>query len=56
MKTKYPTAPLHTERLDIVLPAHLKHQLFETAAQRGMSASLVVREALAAFVDNQRAA
>lgn len=56
MKTKYPTAPQHTERLDIVLPAHLKRQLFETAAERGHSASLVVREALIAFVDNKHAA
>lgn len=56
MKTKYPTAPLHTERLDIVLPAHLKHRLFETAAERGLSASMVVREALVAFVAYQNAA
>jgi predicted DNA-binding protein len=56
MKTKYPTAPLHNERLDIVLPAKLKRRLFETAARRGLPAAMVVREALAATLDAHRAA
>lgn len=55
MKTKYPAAPLHDERFNIVLPAPLKRRLFETAAKRGLPASIVVRQALATFIDGEAA-
>jgi hypothetical protein len=55
MKTKYPVAPLHDERLNIVLPAPLKRSLFESAARRGLPASMLVREALVAFTSGKAA-
>lgn len=48
MKSKYATVPAHDERLNIVLPATLKRQVFETAASRGIPASQLIRQAIAA--------
>lgn len=56
VKSKYATVPAHDERLNIVLPATLKRQVFEKAASQGIPASQLIRQAIAAVASEALAA
>ncbi|WP_375450617.1 hypothetical protein [uncultured Devosia sp.] len=47
---RFASAPNMDERIVVAVPAHVKAKLFETAVERGLSASVLVRQALSQFV------
>jgi hypothetical protein len=54
--TRYDQTPVHDERLVIAVPAEVKRHIFAIATKRGMPASVLIRQALAALTDEPRAA
>lgn len=53
--TKFDQLPNCDERLVVAVPAALKAKVFANATRRGLSASIVVREALVAFTSGKAA-
>jgi hypothetical protein len=55
-KSKYSNPNLMDERLTIAVPADTKAQVFKAANARGLPASLFIRQAIAAAIQESRAA
>lgn len=53
---KFDQLPNLDERLVVAVPTETKAQLFALAAKRGISTSMLIRQALAVVVDEPRAA
>jgi hypothetical protein len=53
--TRFDQQPNFEERLTVAIPADLKAKVFAHATRRGLPASIVVREALAAFTSGKAA-
>ena len=47
--SRFDQRPNFEERLTVAIPADLKAKVFAAATRRGLPASILVREALAAF-------
>jgi len=50
--TRFDQRPNFEERLTVAIPAELKAKVFALATRRGLPASYVVRDALAAAIAN----
>lgn len=48
--SRFASTPNMDERIVVAVPAHVKAKLFEAAVDRGLSASVLVRQALSQFV------
>jgi predicted DNA binding CopG/RHH family protein len=55
-RSKYSNPELMDERLTVAVPAETKAMVFEAASKRGLPASLFIRQAIAAAMDEPRAA
>lgn len=55
-RSKYSQPGQMDERLTVAVPAETKARVFEAASKRGLPVSLFVRQALAAAIQEPRAA
>nr|WP_295889295.1 hypothetical protein [uncultured Devosia sp.] len=53
---KFDQLPNCDERLVVAVPTEVKARLFRVATERGLPASVLIRQALAAVMDEPRAA
>ena len=53
---KFDQLPNCDERLVVAVPTEVKARLFRVATERGLPASVLIRQALAAVMDGPRAA
>jgi len=55
-RSKYSNPEVMDERLTVAVPADTKAKIFAVANKRGLPASLLMRQAIIAFIDEPRAA